>query len=65
MASFVTLGAVLFSVFLTPLFSLFLVLIVLATLTKTFGIRRAYVNLLVKIFEVSIKVLVRLGIPCR
>ncbi|XP_054272832.1 glycerol-3-phosphate acyltransferase 3 [Macrosteles quadrilineatus] len=51
MTSVGTLSAVLFSVFLTPVFAFLCAILVCASVTKSFGIRRAYVNVLVRIFE--------------
>jgi len=51
MASLKTLSALFFSVFLTPLFAFLSAILVCASVTKSFGIRKAYVNFLLKVFE--------------
>ena len=47
------------SVFFAPFFILLFVIILLASLGKSFGIRKLYVDLLLKLFEVRKKQLFR------
>lgn len=53
MSSVVTVITVIFSVILTPFLIFFCGIVVLAALGKTLGVRRLYVKLLLRVFEVS------------
>ena len=55
MSAAVMVLTVIFSVILTPFLVFFCGIVVLAALGRTLGVRRLYVRLLLKVFEVSFK----------
>lgn len=54
MSSVLTILTVIFSVVLTPFLVFFCGIVILAALGKTLGVRRLYIRLLLKVFEVGI-----------
>ncbi|KFB53185.1 AGAP002084-PB-like protein [Anopheles sinensis] len=53
MGGLLALGSIMSMITLTPFFVFLFSIVFMASIGKSFGVRRLYVNLLVKIFEVS------------
>lgn len=65
MSSVVTVLTVIFSVILTPFLIFFCGIVVLAALGRTLGVRRLYVKLLLRVFEVRVSCAVKLSFITR
>ncbi|EZA55284.1 hypothetical protein X777_04838 [Ooceraea biroi] len=58
MASLWTVVSFAFSLMMTPFLMLLLVIIFLASIGKSLGVRRLYIKLLLALFEVSVRICV-------